>query len=111
MAVRPLTVQPSPLKSVAVSPTGKVSTRLTVPLVAPAPELVTVMAYVSPASPCWKLPESAILTVRSGGGSIVTVSVAVSLEVLVSPPPETVAVLVTLPEVVEATSTVSVNVG
>jgi hypothetical protein len=37
-----LQTQPEPLMAVAVSPAGKVSTRVTVPLVTAVPELVTV---------------------------------------------------------------------
>ena len=42
-----------------------------------------------------KLPEWLLVIVRSGGVLMVVVSLAVSLLVLVSPPPETVAVFVT----------------
>ena len=98
-----------PLKAVAAIPAGSISTRLTMPLVAAAPELLTVIVNVSPTSPGWKIPEpeSAMLTVKSGTAMIVTISAA--LEVLTSPPPETVAVLVRLPKALEEMLTVSVS--
>ena len=44
--------------------------------------------------PAAKLPVCALEMVRSAGGSTITVSIELLLVVLVSPPPETVAVLV-----------------
>ena len=48
--------QPVPLMAVAVSPAGKVSVTVTIPLVTSVPEFVTVMEYVAPVCPCEKLP-------------------------------------------------------
>ena len=70
--------------------------------------------YVSAASPCLKLPLWLLLTARSATvttGVMVVGSLAVSLVVLVSPPPATVAVLVTLAGALLATATVSANAG
>jgi hypothetical protein len=43
--------QPLPFIDVAVRPAGSVSINVTVPLVAAAPELVTVTLYVAPVCP------------------------------------------------------------
>ena len=56
MRVARSTVQPVPLKAVAVSPRRQnASTSFTVPVVGPEPELVTVMVYVSPVSPLFEI--------------------------------------------------------
>src|SRR5438132_739504 len=99
--------------AVAVRPLGKVSVTVAVPLVGPVPELLAVMVYVAAICPCVKFPVWVLLMVRSGvrAGLIVVASLAESLLVLVSPPPETVAVLVTDAAALLATFTVSVIAG
>ena len=69
---------------------------------------------MAPVCPCVKLPVCVLVMVRSGvppAALIVVISFAVSLVVLVSPPPDTVAVLVTLAGAFAATLTVSVIAG
>jgi hypothetical protein len=60
-----------------------------------------------------KFPACAFVIVRSGAepATIVVGFVAVSFDVLVSPPPATVAVFVTLAGALLATFTVSVSTG
>src|ERR1051325_11663316 len=98
-------VHPVPLIAVAVSPVGSVSTTLTAPEVDPAPEFVTVMVYVAPTCPCVKLPVCDFDTVKSDNCTIVVGSVAVSFDVFVSPPPDTVTEFVTLAGAFDATFT------
>lgn len=94
-------LHPVPLIAVAVSPLGRTSTTVTVPLLARFPMLATVIVYVAPVSPWKKLPKigpwCVLLTMRSGlgAGSIVVGSEALSFAVFVSPPPETLTVLMT----------------
>ena len=54
-----------PLIAVAVSPLGRVSVTVTVPLVVALPEFVTVIEYVAPVCPWVKLPVCDFATVRS----------------------------------------------
>ena len=67
------------------------------------------VSVLAPAVNVPPLSEGVTLVTSGVGGEMVVVSLAVSLEVFVSPPPETVAVVVTLPEAPEATFTVSVR--
>src|SRR5437773_11423507 len=107
-----LQVQPEGLgRDVAVRPTGSVSVIVIVPLVGLPPLLVTTMLYVAPVCPTLKLPLWLLLMVRSGGVLIVVRLLAVLFAVFVSPPPETVAVFVTLAGASLATFTVNVIVG
>ena len=96
----------------AVRPVGKVSDTDTCPVVAAVPALLTVMVYV-PVCPRVKFPVCVFVIVRSGkeGATVVVGSLAVSLAVFVSPPPDTVAVFVTLAGAFDATFTVSVMAG
>ena len=104
---------PEPLIAVAVSPEGKVSTTVTVlpATIGPGPALPTVTVYVSPVSPCLNCVECDFVIVRSGAWVMGVTAFAVSLDMLVSPPPETVAVLVTEDGALLATLTVTVIVG
>ena len=80
----------------------------------PAPVTASLKVIVSVVAPAVSVPplSDGVTPVMSGtAGEMVVVSLAVSLEVFVSPPPETVAVVVTLPEALEATFTVSVRAG
>src|SRR5207249_413059 len=88
--------QPVPAIAVAVRPAGTVSVTVTAPLLAPSPLLCTVILYVAPVCPCVKFPLCVFVIVKSGNCMIVVVSFAVLLPVLISPPPDTLAVLVTL---------------
>ena len=103
-------LQPDPLIAVAVSPVGSVSVTLTVPVVATPPLLVTLMVYVAPVCPCVKFPMCVFVIVKSAGARAETVvaSFALSFEVLLSPPPETVAVFVIEAAAFAATLTVKV---
>jgi hypothetical protein len=94
--------------AVGVKLTGKVSVMLTVPEVGEPPLFFAVIVYVAPVWPCVKLPEWLFVIVRSGGVLMVVVSLAVSLPVFVSPPPDTVALLVTEAGAFDATFTVRV---
>ena len=85
---------PVPAIAVAVSPEGNVSVTVTVPDVAPLPLLFTVIVYVAPACPCVKFPVCDFVMLRSASCVTVVASLAVSFEVLVSPPPDTAAVFV-----------------
>src|SRR3972149_6323899 len=111
VSVASVQLQSVPLNAVAVSEAGSVSVTVTAPLVGPEPLLVTVMAYVAPVCPWVKLPVWVLVMVRSGNWMTVVGSFAVSLPVLVSPPPETGAGLVTLAGALVATLTVSVMDG
>ena len=62
-------VQPVPDALVGVRPAGTVSLIVTVPAVAPAPELVTTIVYVAPIWPCVKLPACVLVSVRSAGAT------------------------------------------
>jgi hypothetical protein len=84
---------------------------LTVPEVGEPPLFFAVIVYVAPVWPCVKLPEWLLVIVRSGGVLIAVVSVAVSLLVFVSPPPEAVAAFVTDAGALLATFTVKVIAG
>ena len=66
---------------------------------------------MSPESPCLNVPEWVPATVRSINCAMVVGSLAVLLAGSTSPPPETVAVLVTLAGASSATLTVSVRGG
>src|SRR5215470_3261908 len=103
-------LHPVPLMAVAVSPVGKVSVTVTAPLVGPVPTLLTLTAYVAPVCPCVKLPlcDFAIASFGVSAGLMVVGSLALSLLVLVSPPPETLAALVTEAAAFPATFTVKV---
>src|SRR5207249_4962096 len=92
-------------------PLGNVSLTVTVPAVVPAPTLFTVIVYVSAASPCLKFPVWVLLRVRSATWVMVVGSLALSLAALTSPPPATLAVLVTLAGALLATLTVRVSAG
>src|SRR2546427_177518 len=95
VSVARVQVQAVPPIAVAVKPAGNVSVIVTVPEVAVPPLSATAIVYVAPLWPWTKLPEWLLVMVRSGGGLMLVTSLAVSLAVLVSPPPETVAALVT----------------
>src|SRR3989304_4174537 len=111
VSVASVQLQSVPLNAVAVSEAGSVSVTVTAPLVGPEPLLVTVMAYVAPVCPWVKLPVWVLVMVRSGNWLIVVGSLAELLVVFVSPPPDTVAVLVTLAGGLLSTLTVSVMDG
>src|SRR5712692_2873700 len=96
---------------VALRPTGRVSVTVTIPLVGAKPEFVAVIVYVAPTCPWVKLPLCDLAMVMSGSWLIVVGLVAESLAVLVWPPPETFAVLVTLAAALLATFTVRVMAG
>jgi hypothetical protein len=83
-------VQPEPDMLAAVSPVGKVSTTMTVPAVGADPALFTMIEYEAPFWPKEKLPTCDFVIVRSGGGVMIVVSLAVSFVVFCSPPPDTV---------------------
>ena len=103
--------QPVPDMDVAVRPLGKVSVTVTVPVVEADPLLLTVIVYVAPVCPCVKLPVWVFVIARSGTAIVAVGSLTVSFEVLFSPPPETIAVLVTTVGALVATLTVRVIAG
>ena len=87
------------------------STTVMVPVVGPEPPFETVMVYVSPISPCLKMTEWVFVIVRSAARITVVISPVESFAVLISPPPETTAVLVTLGGALLATFTVTIRAG
>jgi hypothetical protein len=103
-------VQPAPAIAVAVSAAGNVSLSVTWPVVAPCPVFVTVSVYCAPVCPVENVPVCVFVRLKSGATIDVT-SLAVLFAVLVSPPPETVAALVTLEEAALLTLTVNVTSG
>jgi hypothetical protein len=106
--------QPVPDSAVAVSPDGSVSTTVTVlpaTTSVPAASACTVMLYCAPVCACVKLPTCVLVTVRSGGNVTMVESVAVSLLVFASPPPDTVTELTSGLLALPATFTVSVITG
>src|SRR5262245_26338032 len=111
----PATVQVHPVPEMAVSvmPAGKVSVTVTAPAVGATPTLLTVMAYGKFCWPCFGLPVWVLAMARSTVELEVTMvgSLAVLLVALESPPPLTVAVLVTLPGALAATFTMSATGG
>jgi hypothetical protein len=94
-----------------VSPAGIASVTVTAPLVGEVPALLAAIVYVAPFWPCEKFPLCDFEIVKSGGPLTVVTSDEVSLEVLVSPPPDTVALSVTLAAALDATLTVTVMGG
>src|SRR5947207_3069921 len=114
--VGPLVVTLQPLRrpvsaAVGARPAGSVSVTVTVPTVAAGPILLTVTVYGSALSPCLKLPLWLSARVKSATWMIDVGSLALLLAVLTSPPPATLAVLVTLAGAVGATLTLSVSAG
>src|SRR5262245_9533428 len=91
--------------AVPVRPAGIVSVTVTAPLVGPVPMFDTVSVYV-PVCPRVKLPACDFVILRSGSCVIAVTSLAALLAALTSPPPETLAVFVTLAGAVAATWTV-----
>ena len=81
------------------------------PDVDPGPPLLTVIVYVAPVCPCEKFPVCIFARVRSATCVMVVASVAVSLAVFNSPPPDTVTELLKLAAALLATFTVSVIAG
>jgi hypothetical protein len=106
--------QPEPEIPVAVNPAGNTSSTETVPPEAPVPEFETVSEYVSPVSPWANVPECDFATDNAGTKVtwlIVVGSLAESLLVTTSPPPETAAEFVTELGAESDTSTVTVIAG
>ena len=81
---------------------------MTVPLVETEPSLETTMVYVRPVWPCANIPLWVFATTRSAACTMVVGSVAVLFAVLLSLPPETVAVLITVDGASLSTETVTV---
>src|ERR1700753_4069764 len=96
--------------AVAVDPAGKLSVTGTGAVVGAVPLFFAVIVYLAPVWPCVKFPVWLLVMVRSGTPPTVVGSVAVSLAVFVSPPPDTGAVFVPL-TAFAATLTVSVMGG
>src|SRR5438552_139305 len=91
-----LVVQPVPLAAVGVSPAGSVDRKSVVQGKGPEPGVLPVTVKVSAASPWRKVPAWLLAVVSAATGLMVVGSLAVSLAVFSSPPPATVAVLVSL---------------
>ena len=107
-------VQPVPAIAVAVNPAGSVSVTVTVPLVGAVPLLRHRQRVGRPGLSLRERPGVRLRhrQVRHAGSArSLSRSLAVLLAVLVSPPPLTVAVFVTLAGAVLATLTVSVIAG
>jgi hypothetical protein len=101
---------PVPVPETKLSPPGSGSLTVYVPLEAAVPPLETVTVY-TPLVPWVKLPLWLLAMVRSVSPLTVVGSLALLLPVLVSPPPDTDAVLVTPPTAPAPTATVSVIAG
>jgi hypothetical protein len=101
-------LHPIPAIPVAVSPLGSESATVTVPTEGDPPTLLTEMLYVAPVWPCMKFPMWVFAIVRSGPAAIVVGSLAVSFDVLISPPPDTATLFVTLEDALFATLAVRV---
>src|SRR5262245_23850586 len=106
-----LHTQPAPAAAVGVRPAGRVSLTVTRLPVGPPPMFDTVSTYWAPTWPCKKLPVCTFRMVRSGTTMIVVGSLAELLLESTSPPPETMAVLVTDAGALGATFTVIVIGG
>ena len=94
-------VQPETASAVTVKPVGGVSATVTVPLVGVLPTFATAMVYVNvcPGTTSCGLCVFAMASSIPGAGAAITVgSVAVLLDVFDSPPPDTTAVLFTVPD-------------
>src|SRR3989442_9353858 len=104
-------LHPAPANPVAVSPAGTASLTVTVPLLTAPPALLTLIVYVAPTWPALKLPAWVLVRARSGPVLIAVASLAVFFAPLTSPPPDTLAVLVTLAGGPAATFTVRVSGG
>src|SRR5262249_31353971 len=102
--------QPGAVSAVAVSEAGSVSVTLTTPAVAPGPGFCTVIAKL-PVPPAWNCAGWVLKMVRSAGCVMVTLSVDELLPVFSSPPPDTVAVLLTMPVALAATLTLITMAG
>ena len=70
--------------------------------------MLTVSVYIAPVWPCIKLPVCDLAIVRSGTPPMLAISDAESFAALISPPPETETLFVTLAAALPATFTVSV---
>src|SRR5438067_1845107 len=92
-------------------PAGSVSVTVTVPKDDPEPMLLTLTVYGSATSPCLKVPLWLRATVRSATWMIDVGSLALLLAVLTSPPPATLARLVSLDGAWGAMLTLSVSTG
>jgi len=101
--------QPVPDAELYVSPVGSVSMTVTVPLVGEPPGLLATIVYV-PVEPTVKLPTwDLAMASAAGAGSIVVGSFAVAE--FVAPPPDAVALLVSVPGVDVVTLTVMPTVA
>src|ERR1043166_4709451 len=76
--------QPEPLIAVTVRPAGSASVTVTDPNEAAVPTFVTTTVYVSPTSPCVKLPVCDLRTARSAK-AVAAVTVKLLEEVAVPP--------------------------
>ena len=98
-------VQPAPASAVTVKPAGGVSVTVTRPLDAVLPTFNTAMMYVNVCpgtTVCGLCLFVMARSVPGVGAAMIVGSVAVLLDVFDSPPPETTAVLVTVPDATPA---------
>jgi len=94
-------VQPVPVADAYVSPVGSVSTTVVVPNVVALPVLLTAIVY-EPLPPTTKFPTCDLAIASTG---IVTVVTSVALPLFGAPPPDELAVLVTVGTADAATDT------
>jgi hypothetical protein len=104
-----LHVQPEPLAELYVSPGGKLSTTVTVPLVSVPPELLGTIVY-EPVAPTVKLPVCDFAIASVGGDAMMIVG-SFAVAVFVEPPPEATAVFVMVPGDDAVTSTLMSMLG
>jgi hypothetical protein len=99
--------QPLPAAETNVMPDGNVSVIVVVPNVVAFPELLAVIVYV----PFWPTTNEPVCDFAIASVGIVTVVASVALPVFGAPPPEELAVFVTLGTAEAATATTSVIDG
>jgi hypothetical protein len=104
-------VHPVPAADTGVKSVTSVSETVTAPDVGAFPTFETPIVNSAPACPSVKFPECVFVIDTSGTAVIVVGLFAVSFDVRTSPPPETVAVLVTLAAAFSATFAVRVMAG
>jgi hypothetical protein len=101
-------LHPVPLIETSVSPPGTVSVTVTVPVVGPAPLLVTVTVYAAPVCPCVKLPLCVEVTLSTGAAVTTVESVPIDIA---EPPPDTLTEFISGDPALAATFTVTAIAG
>jgi hypothetical protein len=98
----PLQLHPLPLAALYVSPAGSVSTIVIVPKVAAVPVLLTAMAYV----PGWPIVNVPLCVLATASTGLTIVAGLLATGVLLAPPPDALALFVSVAGAFAATFTV-----